>query len=83
MLNVKRPQETADLVTFSEEIHNGKLSFLSSVYEYVVKELQVNSLITNVPLNQLTCFYTREALVVNWLMINFSSKAFLLASCLY
>ena len=78
-----KPQQTADLVTFTEEILNGKLNFLCSVYGYAVKEVQVNSLITNVPLNQLTCGYIREALVVDWLMDNFSAKAFLLASCLY
>ena len=27
------PQEAADLVTFTEEIHNGKLHFLSSDWE--------------------------------------------------
>ena len=48
-----------DLATFTEEILNGK-HFLCSDYGYGLKEVQVNSLMTNVPLNQLTCFYMRS-----------------------
>ena len=33
-VNVTKPQETADLVTFAEEILNGKLDFLCSVLAY-------------------------------------------------
>ena len=49
-----------DLVTFTEEILNGEHHFLCSDYGYGLKEVQVNSLMTNVPLNQLTCFYMRR-----------------------
>ena len=34
------PQETADLVTFTEEILNGKLHFLCSVREMFLMEME-------------------------------------------
>ena len=35
------PQETTDFVTFTEEILNGKLHFLFSESNYVIKELRL------------------------------------------
>ena len=39
ILSILNPQETTDLVTFTEEILNGKLHFLCSVFNAIITQL--------------------------------------------
>ena len=67
------PQETADLVTFTEEILTGKLHFLCSVWRESMKILQCNVLW----LNYLRNIFT-QAFCVRWTLIGYKRMVVLL-----
>ena len=48
-----KPQETADLVTFTEEIRNGKLHFLCCDYLLPTKKAIINEIMKNKSKEQL------------------------------